>query len=119
MIADLGYADECYYTNAVKCHPPANRDPTTDERANCRPYLLEEFERVAPDAVLPTGKHATASVFAADGRELDGFLETVLEPVDTSFGTVVPLLHPSYQEVWLSRLGYTRESYLDALAARL
>lgn len=119
MIADLGYGDDCYYTNAVKCHPPDNRDPTAEERANCRHYLLAEIEQVAPDAILTTGKHATQSVFAADGRELEGFLDTVLEPVDTQFGTVIPLLHPSYQEVWRSRLGYTRGSYLLALEQAL
>jgi DNA polymerase len=26
-------------------------------------------------------------------------------------------LHPSYQEVWLSRLGYDREEYVGAIAA--
>lgn len=119
MVADLGYANDCYYTNAVKCHPPGNRDPTDAERANCRPYLVDEIAQVAPDAVLTTGKHATRSVFAADGRSLDGFLDRVLEPVETTLGTVVPLLHPSYQEVWLSRLGYTRESYLDEMRALL
>lgn len=119
IVADLGYAGDCYYTNAVKCHPPGNRDPTDAERANCRPYLVDEIAQVAPDAVLTTGKHATASVFGADGGSLDGFLDRVLEPVETTLGTVVPLLHPSYQEVWLSRLGHTRESYLAALDARL
>ncbi|WP_255194861.1 uracil-DNA glycosylase [Halorarius litoreus] len=119
MLSDLGYGGDCYYTNAVKCHPPGNRDPTGEERENCRPYLLEEIEQVAPDAILTTGKHATTSVFAAEGRTLDRFLDAVLTPVDTEIGTVIPLLHPSYQEVWLSRLGYTRESYLEALAETL
>lgn len=115
MVADLGFGDDCYYTNAVKCHPPGNRDPTADERTNCRPHLLAELEQVEPDRVLTTGKHATASVLAADGRDLDSFLDAVLEPIETSVGTVVPLLHPSYQEVWLSRLDHTRASYLEAL----
>lgn len=119
LMADLGYAGDCYYTNAVKCHPPDNRDPTATERSNCRPYLLEEIAIVDPKAILTTGKHATQSVFTAAGHDLDSFLETVLEPAETELGTVVPLLHPSYQEVWLSRLGYTREAYLDALRALL
>lgn len=120
MVADLGFGGDCYYTNAVKCHPPENRDPTADERANCRPHLRREVEVVSPDRILTTGKHATKSVFAADGTvDLDGFLDTVLDPVDTALGTVVPLLHPSYQEVWLSRLDYTRASYLDELRTLL
>lgn len=131
LLADAGYGHEdCYFTNAVKCFPaadtdpgesPTNREPTDEERANCRPYLLREIETVAPAAVVTTGKHATQSVLAATEREIDGFLDAVLDPVpcpglDT---TVLPLLHPSYQEVWLARLAHTRESYVAAIVARL
>jgi len=125
LLADAGYGPEdCYFTNAVKCFPAApddpttNREPTDTERANCRPYLRAELEAVAPDAVVPTGKHATTSVLALDGREIDGFLEHVLDPVDcpTLGVTVVPLLHPSYQDVWLSRIGHTADSYREAIA---
>ena len=126
MVADLGYAGEAYYTNAVKCFPcedrsagggeatPTNREPTAEELANCRAYLLDEISTVAPDWVLATGNHATMSLFAVDGREVEGFLDRVLEPVvlEGIEPPVLPLLHPSYQEVWLSRLGYTRESYV-------
>jgi len=128
LLADAGYGHaECYFTNAVKCfpadpeHPTTNREPTAEERANCRPYLREEIATVAPRAVVPTGKHATQSVLSLEGIETDGFLETVLEPVDcpTLGTTAVPLLHPSYQEVWLSRLGYDREEYVAALGETL
>lgn len=122
LMADAGFGHEdCYFTNAVKCHPPENRDPTPEERTNCRPYLLAEVERVAPAAVVTTGKHATQSLFAAEGRELERFLEAVLDPVacPTVGAPVVPLLHPSYQEVWLGRLGYTRSEYVDELRSVL
>jgi hypothetical protein len=60
-------------------------------------------------------------VFALAGRTVDGFLETVLDPnpVPSLDTTVLPLVHPSYQEVWVSRLGYTPETYRETLAARL
>ena len=144
MVADLGYEGEAYYTNAVKCFPCAgperanggdggdggdgepaaatgatNREPTAEELANCRPYLLDELESVAPDWVLATGKHATASLLAVDGRDVEGFLDRVLEPVSLAGvdPPVLPLLHPSYQEVWLSRLDHTRASYLGEIRA--
>ena len=119
LLADAGFGHEaCYFTNAVKCHPPGNRDPTEQELANCRPYLVEEVETVAPDAVLTTGKHATETVLALDGDTLEGFLDSVLEPrTSDALGVpVLPLLHPSYQEVWLSRLGYSRDEYVAELA---
>jgi DNA polymerase len=115
--ADFGHED-CYYTNAVKCHPPENRDPTDEELANCRPYLVEEVETVEPTAVLTTGKHATKTVLALDDEDLDGFLDSVLKPRRSeALGVpVVPLLHPSYQEVWLARLGYAYDEYVAAIA---
>jgi len=122
LLADAGHPD-AYYTNAVKCFPPdpddpmTNREPTAEERANCRPYLREELDAVDPDAVVPTGKHATKSVLALADRTLDGFLDTVLSPLDcpTIDATAVPLLHPSYQDVWLPRIDHTPESYRVAL----
>lgn len=125
LMADLGYQGECYYTNAVKCFPSdgegSNREPTDGERENCRPYLEEEIHEIEPRAVVATGKHATTSLLAAEDRELDGFVDSVLDPVSLpSLGTtLVPVLHPSYQEIWISRLGYTRESYLDAIRETL
>ncbi|WP_424001763.1 uracil-DNA glycosylase [Haloarcula salina] len=119
LLADAGYGhDACYFTNAVKCHPPGNRDPTDAELANCRAYLVREVEAVNPTAVVTTGKHATETVFALDDAPLDGFLDSVLDPRRSeALGLpVVPLLHPSYQEVWLSRLGYDREEYVEAIA---
>ncbi|UPM44108.1 uracil-DNA glycosylase [Halocatena salina] len=120
MMTAIGYAD-AYYTNAVKCFPSdgagSNREPTAEERANCRPYLRQEIEQIAPSCVIATGKHATQSLLAVEGRTIDGFLDSVLEPIGcpTLGRPVLPLLHPSYQSVWLSRLGYTHESYLDAV----
>ncbi len=126
MFSDLGYeTDELYFTNAVKCFPPdgkgGNREPTGKERANCRPYLEREIEDIEPRAVIGTGKHATSSLLATEGRTIDGFLDSILEPValDSLDTMLVPILHPSYQEVWLSRLDYTYESYLDAISKTL
>ncbi|RQG96093.1 uracil-DNA glycosylase [Natrarchaeobius oligotrophus] len=127
LLERIGYGEDAYYTNAVKCFPaddapgngdaPTNREPTAEERTNCRGHLLTELEVVDPDVVLATGKHATKTVLAAEGRDLDGFLECVLEPVRCDrLGTwLVPVLHPSYQDVWIGRLGYDPDGYLVAI----
>lgn len=124
LLASVG-VDDAFYTNAVKCFPPdgegSNREPTDEERSNCRAHLRTEVETVDPVVVLPTGKHATVSLLAFEGRTLDGFLDRVLDPVDCpSLGvTAIPLLHPSYADVWRSRLGHDRDSYREALATAL
>ncbi|WP_135852280.1 uracil-DNA glycosylase [Halorussus salinus] len=130
LFADAGLANEdLYFTNAVKCFPaeergendesddaPTNREPTADERANCRAHLRTEIERVSPAVVATTGKHATLSLL---GDLPGGFLDSVLEPVasDEFDATVLPLLHPSYQNVWLPRIGYSREEYVAEIGA--
>ncbi|RYJ14974.1 uracil-DNA glycosylase [Halogeometricum borinquense] len=124
LIAAAGHAD-AYYTNAVKCVPcdgdGSNREPTATERANCRTHLDTELDAIEPEVVVSTGKHATATMLAFDGRELDGFLDTVLDSVELDAFDVMllPLLHPSYQDVWLSRLGYTESEYREAIRERL
>lgn len=125
LFADAGFGtDDCYFTNAVKCFPEAdeggtNREPTAEERANCRTHLRTEIETVNPAVVATTGKHATLAVLGDDA--IDGFLDSVLEPVECpDFETaVLPLVHPSYQNVWLPRLGYTREEYIAAIRERI
>jgi uracil-DNA glycosylase family 4 len=126
LLADAGFgSDACYFTNAVKCFPAdgdgGNREPTDEERANCRPYLRAEIEEIDPETVVATGKHATAAVLAMAGNDLDGFLDTVLDPVAIPEleTTLVPVLHPSYQDVWIPRIGHTAESYREALATVL
>ena len=122
MLAEVGHPD-AYFTNAVKCFPASeddpttNREPTAEERETCRSHLLAELEGVSPAVVLATGKHATTTVLEAEGEELGGFLDAVLEPIRCErLGVwLLPILHPSYQDVWIGRLGYDSEGYLEAL----
>ncbi|MFC6960781.1 uracil-DNA glycosylase [Halocatena marina] len=120
MMAEIGYSG-VYYTNAVKCFPSdgagSNREPTSEERTNCRSHLVREIKQIRPQCVITTGKHATQALLAVEEKTIDGFLDTILEPITCPklAVPVLPILHPSYQAVWLSRLGFTRESYLDAI----
>jgi len=126
MLERIGYGD-AYFTNAVKCFPAdpddstTNREPTPEERSTCRSHLLTELEDVDPAVVLATGKHATKTVLAAEERTLEGFIDSVLEPVWCERRDVwlVPILHPSYQDVWIGRLGFESERYLEAIGETL
>jgi uracil-DNA glycosylase family 4 len=121
-MAAVGYPD-AFYTNAVNCVPAdpddqsTNREPTAAERENCRAHLRSELDHVAPDAVVATGKHATASLLAFEDERVEGFVDSVLEPrrLDSLGLTLVPVLHPAYRDVWLSRLGYETDAYLAEL----
>jgi DNA polymerase len=56
-LAEAGVArDSVRITNCVRCRPPDNRDPTSDELASCRGFLETELKTVAPDVVVTLGK---------------------------------------------------------------
>lgn len=124
LMESVGYYD-AYYTNAVKCFPPdgngSNREPTDEELATCRTHLLTEIEQIEPDVIVPTGKHATQTLLALDGRSLDGFTDHVLEPIDCEALSMplLPVLHPSYQNIWIARLDYGDGEYAAHLKERL
>lgn len=43
-------------TNCVRCRPPENRDPTTEELENCREHLDREIARIDPELIVTLGK---------------------------------------------------------------
>jgi uracil-DNA glycosylase family 4 len=121
MFEEVGYGpDDLYVTNAVKCFPSdgtSNRPPTVEERRSCLSHLLTEIEQVDPAIIVATGKQATMAVLDHEGLDLDGFVESILEPIDCpKLGMILlPILHPAYQHVWIPRLGYDRADYLQAI----
>ena len=60
LLAGIGMSrDEVYIANVLKCRPPENRDPRSDEIANCSPFLLRQVELVEPIVVVTLGNFAT------------------------------------------------------------
>jgi uracil-DNA glycosylase family 4 len=42
--------------NCVRCRPPENRDPSTEELSNCREHLNREIDSLDPDLIVTLGK---------------------------------------------------------------
>lgn len=87
MLAAIGLArEDVYICNTVKCRPtepgprgPKNRAPNPTEMANCRPFLDEQIDVIAPRAILALGAPAAKSFLGRDfqitkmrGRWYDG-----------------------------------------------
>lgn len=67
--------EDVYITNTVKYRPPANRDPSATEKEACAGWLAAEITFVAPDIIVPLGRHAArhflpACVISADHGQL-------------------------------------------------
>jgi DNA polymerase len=50
--------NDVFVTNVIKCRPPNNRDPESDEIAACEPYLAEQLRGIRPKLIVPLGRFA-------------------------------------------------------------
>ena len=55
---ELNPDKDVYISNIVKCRPPENRNPSAQEIAACKSYLLEQIALVNPKIILLTGATA-------------------------------------------------------------
>ena len=84
--------EDVYILNTLKCRPPGNRNPTTEENENCRPYFERQLEIIQPEYIVCLGRFA-----------INNLLETVA-PIGKLRGQfhpyrgskVVVTYHPAY-----------------------
>lgn len=84
--------DDVYISNIVKCRPPGNRAPTTEETDACKPYLLEQIRMVDPKIILLTGASALKGL-TGDKR---GITKIRGEWIEWENRLCMPILHPAY-----------------------
>jgi uracil-DNA glycosylase family 4 len=83
---------DVYICNVVKCRPPGNRNPTPDEMAACKPYLMEQIRLVDPKIILLTGATAVKAVLG----DKTGITKLRGKWRDWEGRLVMPILHPAY-----------------------
>ncbi|MDD2364718.1 MAG: uracil-DNA glycosylase [Desulfuromonadaceae bacterium] len=95
--------DEVYICNVVKCRPPQNRPPESDEVALCSPFLLRQISSVKPEVIVALGTSAAQALLQT---------KTPISKLRSKFhnfhGTpLMPTYHPSY----LLRTGGNSDSF--------
>ncbi len=84
--------EDVFIANVLKCRPPNNRNPESDEVASCIPFLEEQIRLIAPKAIVTLGTFAAQAILETD------------EPIGrlrgrwrTARGTrVMPTFHPAF-----------------------
>jgi uracil-DNA glycosylase family 4 len=67
MIKAMGLSrEEVYIANIIKCRPPGNRQPETDECATCSPFLLRQIEAIKPKVLVALGAVAAKTLLAVN-----------------------------------------------------
>jgi len=91
--------EEIYITNVLKCRPPNNRDPKSEEIKACTPYLDRQISIVKPSVICTLGNFATSYILEKFGikpeniGKLHGKVYRVKNlMIDAS---IIPLYHPA------------------------
>jgi uracil-DNA glycosylase family 4 len=67
MIEAIGMRrEDVYIANVLKCRPPGNRDPQSNEVECCEPYLMRQIELIRPRLIVALGRHAAHSLLKTE-----------------------------------------------------
>lgn len=53
---------DVYICNILKCRPPHNRNPQTEEIEQCQPFLLRQLRSINPEAIVCLGTFAAQTL---------------------------------------------------------
>ena len=62
----LKRGENVYIANIVKCRPPGNRNPETDEARECEPYLKRQIDLIRPRLIVALGRVAAVNLLGRD-----------------------------------------------------
>ena len=95
MLASIGLTrEQVYITNIVKCRPPNNRDPRSEEAEQCRVFLDAQIKQLQPRVILSVGRVSAHNLL---GSNLP--VGKLIRQVHELPGTGIPLkvtYHPAY-----------------------
>lgn len=99
MLAAMGLdsSRDVFITHALKCRGALGRNPTPDELALCRPYLLRQVELVQPSMVLALGRLAAQALLGSQHPEMGQWpLGKLRGHVHTAHGVPVVVSYPPH-----------------------
>lgn len=89
---NLTVEEDIFICNVVKCRPPENRTPTTDEAEACKGYLMEQIRMVDPKIILLTGATAMRGLVGIK----QGITKVRGQWIERDGRLYMPIFHPAY-----------------------
>ena len=84
--------EDVYIANVVKCRPPQNRNPESEEVSTCRPFLEQQIALIQPRVLVALGKFAAQTLL--DSKTTISRLRGNWH--DYKGIKLMPTLHPAY-----------------------
>lgn len=86
--------EEVFIANILKCRPPQNRDPKSDEVEKCLPYLEGQVNLIRPRLILALGRVAAQNLLGSS--EPIGRMRGRIHTFGEERIPVVVTYHPAY-----------------------
>lgn len=95
--------EDVYICNVVKCRPPQNRPPESDEVSACSPFLLRQLQAIKPEAIVALGSSAAQALLQT---------KVQISKLRSKFHDFhgIPLM-PTYHPSYLLRTGGNSDSF--------
>lgn len=95
--------EDVYICNVVKCRPPQNRPPESDEVETCVPFLLRQIASVKPEVIVALGTSAAQALLQT---------KVPISKLRSKFHDFhgIPLM-PTYHPSYLLRTGGNSDSF--------
>ena len=116
MLEEIGLnREKVFITNIVKCRPPENRRPTTQETEACSPYLHQQIEAINPRVLVPLGNTAGEWLFTKYELKWPRITQAngQVVTVSTLLGSlkIIPIFHPAAILRNMNRIGELRTAF--------
>ena len=95
--------EDVFICNVVKCRPPQNRPPESDEVSACSPFLLRQLQSVKPEVIVALGTSAAQALLQT---------KVPISKLRSKFHDFhgIPLM-PTYHPSYLLRTGGNSDSF--------
>jgi DNA polymerase len=110
--------EDVYIANIIKCRPPENRRPESDEVAECEPYLYKQIDLVKPKFILALGLTAVNTLLKSK-HTMGAIRGKVLEfrgiPMMTTYHPAALLRNPDWKRAAWEDVQLLRKLYDEIL----
>ncbi|MHA1968862.1 MAG: uracil-DNA glycosylase [Candidatus Hodarchaeales archaeon] len=83
--------DTVFISNIIKCRPPNNRDPSSEEIASCAPFLSQQMKLLSAKIVVTLGRFSTKFFH----EEFTSMSEIVGKIIQKDEFYLLPMFHPA------------------------
>ena len=108
--------NDIYILNVLKCRPPENRDPSSDEINECEPYLKEQLKIIKPRLIVALGR-ISAMTLLRKKESLGDFRNNIhkYEGIDllVTYHPAALLRNPNFKVPTWEDFKFIKKNYLD------